>query len=70
MTASIQGCGGYRSTESSSYPLFAFAAGVVRIYSKLSEKGKKRIRGMLLDGLKPDNNLMSLQHEVSTADTW
>ena len=49
------------------YSLYAFSAGFVRIYNELSLVGQKRIRGMLLDGLKPDNNLMSLQHEVSTA---
>lgn len=49
------------------YSLYAFSASVVRIYDALSPAGKTRLRGMLLDGLKPDNNLMSLQHEVSTA---
>src|ERR1044071_4374707 len=48
------------------YELFAFAAGVVRIYDRLSAPGQNRLRGMLLDGLKPDNNLLSLQHEVLT----
>lgn len=49
------------------YELYAFAAGVVRIHDLLSHVGKNRLRGMLLDGLKPDNNLLSLQHEITTA---
>jgi len=49
------------------YSLYAFSAGVVRIHDTLSPVGKNRLRGMLLDGLKPDNNLMSLRHEISTA---
>jgi len=49
------------------YSLYAFSASVVRIYEKLSPAGKTRLRGMLMDGLKPDNNLLSLQHEITTA---
>jgi len=48
------------------YELYAFAVGVVRIYDLVSRKGQTRLRGMLLDGLKPNNNLLSLQHEVLT----
>lgn len=49
------------------YRLYAFAAGVVRIHEQLSPAGKTRLRGMLVDGLKPDNNLLSVQHEITTA---
>lgn len=49
------------------YELYGFAAGLVRIYETLSPAGKHRLRGMLIDGLKPDNNLLSLQHEITTA---
>jgi hypothetical protein len=49
------------------YRLYAFAASIVRIFDELTSSGKTRLRGMLLDGLKPDNNLLSLQHEMATA---
>jgi hypothetical protein len=49
------------------YRLYAFSASIVRIYEKLSPAGRMRMRGMLIDGLKPDNNLLSLQHEITTA---
>jgi len=49
------------------YDLYGFVAGVVRIYERLSPVAQYRLRGMLLDGLKPDNNLLSLQHEITTA---
>lgn len=49
------------------YKLYGFVAGVVRIYEQLSLTGQKRLRGMLRDGLQPDNNLLSLQHEILTA---
>ena len=44
-----------------------FAAGAVRIYEQLSERGKARFRGMLRDGLQPGSSLLALQHEVVTA---
>lgn len=49
------------------YELYGFVAGFVRIYERLSEKGKRRLRGMLLDGLKSDKGLASVVHEVKTA---
>lgn len=49
------------------YELIAFAAGTVRCYERLSERGKRRLRGVLLDGLKEDKGLSSVQHEVTTA---
>jgi hypothetical protein len=49
------------------YRLYAFSASLVRIYEQLSSAGRARLRGMLCDGLKPDNNLLSLQHEINTA---
>ena len=50
------------------YNLYAFTSGVVRIFEQLSPAGKMRLRGMLVDGLKPDNNLLAVQHEITTAD--
>lgn len=49
------------------YCLYAFGVPTVQIYQSLSAAGRRRLRGMLLDGLKPDNNLLSLQHEIMTA---
>ena len=49
------------------YKLYGFVAGIVRIHERLSSRGQNRLRGMLRDGLQPDNNLLSLQHEVLTA---
>lgn len=49
------------------YTFYSFSVGIVRIYDMLALAGRKRLRGMLLDGLKPDNNLLSLQHEITTA---
>lgn len=49
------------------YNLYGFVGMVNRIYEQLSPSGQTRLRGMLLDGLKTDNDLLSLQHEISTA---
>ncbi|QIM50044.1 hypothetical protein G9Q38_13115 [Pusillimonas sp. DMV24BSW_D] len=49
------------------YELVAFAAGVIRCYERLSEGGRRRLRGVLLDGLKEDKGLLSIQHEITTA---
>ncbi len=49
------------------YDLVAFAAGTVRCYERLTERGKRRLRGVLLDGLKEDKGLSSVQHEMTTA---
>lgn len=49
------------------YRLYAFVTAVARIYDGLSMAGKARLRGMLLDGLKSTNGLVSLQHEMTTA---
>lgn len=49
------------------YELVAFAAGTVRIYERLNERGRQRLRGVLLDGLKEDKGLSSVQHEIMTA---
>ena len=49
------------------YELVGFAAGVVRSYERLSDGGKRRLRGALLDGLKEDKGLLSIQHEITTA---
>lgn len=49
------------------YELIAFAAAVVRCHSQLSGRGQNRLRGMLIDGLKEDKGLLSVQHEMTTA---
>lgn len=51
----------------SQYRLFSFVAPLVRIYDGLSEAGRSRLAGMLLDGLKSDRGLAPLQHEIETA---
>ena len=48
------------------YRLFAFMASVVSIYERLSTKGQKRLRGMILGGLR-DNGLTPLQQEMGVA---
>ena len=48
------------------YELFAFMASVVAVHEHLSPKGKNRLRGMILGGLK-DGGLTSLQQEMSVA---
>lgn len=53
--------------DPSHYELYGFASGFVRIYRELSKQGKTRLKGMLLDGLKPDNSLLALHHEIITA---
>jgi hypothetical protein len=57
----------YRLDLPGRYELAAFAAGVVAIYGQLSMDAQKRLRGQIVDGLKSDKGLSSLQHEVSTA---
>ncbi|PFH10965.1 hypothetical protein BCF11_3401 [Collimonas sp. PA-H2] len=49
------------------FELVAFAAGTVRCHKLLSESGRRRLRGVLLDGLKEDKGLLSIQHEITTA---
>ncbi len=51
----------------SQYELVAFAASIVRCHEYLSEGARRRLRGMLLDGLKEDKGLLSIQHEMTTA---
>lgn len=48
------------------YEMAAFATGAVNIYEHLSSSARNRFHGQLLDGLKTDKGLLSLQHEVST----
>lgn len=54
-------------TTREQYALYSFVAGVVRIYEGLSVRGRARLRGMLLDGLKSEKGLASVEHEVTTA---
>jgi hypothetical protein len=49
------------------YRLVSFVTGVARAYEGLSAQGKARLRGMLLDGLKSDHGLLSLENEITTA---
>lgn len=49
------------------YELVSFAASAVRCHQQLSESGRRRLRGVLLDGLKEDKGLLSIQHELATA---
>lgn len=57
----------YRLDLPGRYELAAFASGVMAIDAHLSVQAKNRLRGQLVDGLKSDKGLLSLQHEVSTA---
>lgn len=57
----------FRIENIAQYELIGFAAGTVRTYERLSEVGKRRLRGALLDGLKEDKGLLSIQHEITTA---
>lgn len=49
------------------YELASFVSSVVRCHQQLSPKAQTRLVGMLLDGLKEDTGLLSLQHELKTA---
>jgi len=57
----------FRIRDIGRYELAGFAAGIVQIYRGLSHFGQNRLRGQLLDGLKSDKGLLSLQHEIATA---
>lgn len=57
----------FRVENMAEYELVAFAAGTVRSYERLSASGGGRLRGILLDGLKEDKGLSSVQHEITTA---
>jgi len=57
----------FKLQTQSQYELVAFAAGTVRCHEHLSESGRRRLRGVLLDGLKEDKGLLSIQHEITTA---
>lgn len=48
------------------YEIASFATGAVRIHEELSVRGRNRFCGQLMDGLKSDKGLLSLQHEVAT----
>lgn len=57
----------YRLDLPGRYELAAFAAGITAIHSQVSTAAQNRLRGQIVDGLKTDKGLLSLQHEVSTA---
>lgn len=48
------------------YRLFAFVTAVVSIYERIAPKGQRRLRGMILGGLR-DSGLTPLQQEMSIA---
>jgi len=48
------------------YALFSFMAAVVNLYDRVSERGKRRIEGMLRDGLNTDRGLRPFKSEVET----
>lgn len=47
--------------------LFAFVGAVARCYAQASETGKRRIKGMLLDGLKAPTGLLPFYFEMEIA---
>lgn len=49
------------------YRLFSFAAGVVQLHDQLNERAKKRIAGILRDGLNSEKGLAPFHHEIDTA---
>lgn len=57
----------FKLETAAQYELVGFAAGIVRSFVRLSDNGKRRLRGVLLDGLKEDKGLLSIQHEITTA---
>lgn len=57
---------GIRADTVERYRLFAFVTGVTSIYERLSPLGQKRLRGMILGGLR-DSGLTPLQQEMSVA---
>lgn len=55
--------------ELGQYRLFSFVAPLVQIYDGLSEAGRSRLAGMLLDGLKSDRGLAPLQPQHRLPDS-
>lgn len=49
------------------YNLVSFLVPIAMIYERLSDTGRKRLAGMLRDGLKTDKGLLPLQNEIETA---
>lgn len=49
------------------YELYAFMAGITRVYERLGEVGQRRLKGMLLDSLNKSTGLLPLQVEMTTA---
>ena len=66
-TGELLGASPFAVTSNARYELAAFAAAVTQVHNNLSSSGKKRLRGMLVDGLKSEKGLLALQHEISTA---
>ena len=57
---------GLKAATVERYRLFAFITAVTRIYERLTPLGQKRLRGMILGGLR-DGGLTPLQQEMSVA---
>lgn len=55
-----------KSTTVDRYRLYAFITSIVSIHARLSPKGQKRLRGMILGGLR-DSGLTPLQQEMGVA---
>ena len=49
------------------YQLASFMAIVVGIYTRVDKRGRKRLEGMLRDGLKSENGHLPLHHEMTVA---
>ena len=54
-------------TNANEYAIRAFVATVARVFERLSPLGKRRLQGMLRDGLKSDAGLLPLNHEMTVA---
>ena len=54
-------------TNANEYAIRAFVATVARVFERLSPVGKRRLQGMLRDGLKSDAGLLPLNHEMTVA---
>ncbi len=55
------------SSSTAAHNFQAFVACTARVYSLLSDKGKKTLRGMLIDGLKSEYGLLSVHFEIEIA---
>lgn len=63
----VRGSPDVQITSRRQYELYAFVATVFEVHLRLGDAGKKRLSGMIRDGLRSDKGLASLRHEMSTA---